>query len=124
MPNAMGDGGGGHCLVRMEWHPAGYWMVGVSASVNLPLHHKVQKISSGTNSPGWSRKKGRKRLCVCGVVVCVRLSLCTILIQNTAQNSSDNLRSYPLYNRHCSDIYCRGERTSDSNNMGVIRHTF
>jgi len=35
-------------------------MVGVSASVNLPLHHKVQKFSSGTSSPGWSWKKGRK----------------------------------------------------------------
>jgi len=32
----------------------------VSASVNLPLHHKVQKFSSGTGSPGWSRKRGRK----------------------------------------------------------------
>jgi len=43
------------------------WMVGVSASVNLPLHHKVQKFSSGTGLPGWSRKKGRKtvvRVCV------------------------------------------------------------
>ena len=35
-------------------------MVDVSASVNLPLHHKVQKFSSGTGSPGWSRKKGHK----------------------------------------------------------------
>jgi len=35
-------------------------MVGVSASVNLPLHHKVLNFSSGTGSPGWSRKKGRK----------------------------------------------------------------
>jgi len=35
-------------------------MVGVSAIVNLPLHHKVQKFSSGTGSPGWSRKKGGK----------------------------------------------------------------
>jgi len=35
-------------------------MVDVSASVNLPLHHKVQRFSSGTGSPGWSRKKGRK----------------------------------------------------------------
>ena len=42
-------------------------MVGMSASVNLPLHHKVQKFSSGTSSPGWSRKKGRK------TVVCVRI---------------------------------------------------
>ena len=32
----------------------------VSASVNLPLHYKVQKFSSGAGSPGWSRKKGRK----------------------------------------------------------------
>jgi len=34
------------------------WMVSVSASVNLPLHHKVQKFSSGTGSPGWSQEKG------------------------------------------------------------------
>jgi len=27
-------------------------MVGVSASVNLPLNHKVQKFSSGTTHPG------------------------------------------------------------------------
>ena len=71
---------------RHEGHPAckkiweGWWkwalvspdgvapsrMVGVSASVNLPLHHKVQKFSSGTGSHGWSRKKGRKTV----VVVC------------------------------------------------------
>jgi len=46
-------------------------MVGVSAFVtgNLPLHHKVQKFSSGTGSPGWSQKKGRKRLWWCGVGV-------------------------------------------------------
>ena len=43
------------------------WMVSVSASVNLPLHHKVQKFSSGTGSAGWSRKKGRKTVVVwCG----------------------------------------------------------
>jgi len=36
-------------------------VVGVSAS---PLHHKVQKFSSGTGSPGWSRKKGRKTVVV------------------------------------------------------------
>jgi len=40
-------------------------MVSVSASVNLPLHRKVKKFSSGTGSPGLSRKKGRK------MVVCV-----------------------------------------------------
>jgi len=45
-------------------------MVSVSASVNPPLHHKVQKFSSGTGSPGWSRKKGHKTVVVwCGVNV-------------------------------------------------------
>ena len=39
-------------------------MVAVYASVNLPLHRKVQKFSSGTGSPGWSRKKGRKMVVV------------------------------------------------------------
>jgi len=43
-------------------------MVGVSASVNFPLHHKVRMFSSGAGSPGWSRKKGRKMVVV--VVVC------------------------------------------------------
>ena len=38
-------------------------MVGVSASV-FPLHHKVQKLSSGTGSPGWPRKNGRKMVVV------------------------------------------------------------
>jgi len=41
-------------------------MVSVSASVNLPLHHKVQKFSSGTGSPGCSRKNGSKTVVVCG----------------------------------------------------------
>ena len=35
-------------------------MVGVSASVDLPLNHKVQRFSSGTSLPGWSRIKGHK----------------------------------------------------------------
>ena len=39
-------------------------MISVPASVNLPLHHKVQKFSSGTGSPGWSRKKGHKTVVV------------------------------------------------------------
>jgi len=72
---------------RQEGHPAckkygGWWrwalvspdgvvpsrMVGVSASFNLPLHHKVKKFSSGTGSPGWSRKKGRKKVVVIGFI--------------------------------------------------------
>jgi len=50
-------------------------MVGVSASVNLPLHHKVQKFSSVTGSPRWSRKKGRKTMMVVVVVFQVKAVL-------------------------------------------------
>jgi len=39
-------------------------MVCLSACVNLPLHVKVQRFSSGTSSPGWSQKKGRKMIVV------------------------------------------------------------
>jgi len=75
---------------QQEGHPAckkmgGWWrwalvspdgvapsqMVDVSASVNLPLHHKVQKFSSGTDSPGWSWKKGHKMAVCVYVCVCV-----------------------------------------------------
>jgi len=48
-------------------------MVSVSASVNLPLHHKVQKFSSGTDSPGWSRKKGCKTAAVVVQGQCFKL---------------------------------------------------
>jgi len=54
-------------------------MVGVSASVNLPLHHKVQKFSSGTGSPGWPRKRAVKRL---WCVVYYNLWPCLLLIAN------------------------------------------
>jgi len=50
-------------------------MVGVSASVSLPLHHKVHKFSSGTGSPGWSRKNGRETVVVV-VAVCVDIIQC------------------------------------------------
>jgi len=47
-------------------------VVGVSA---LPLHHEVQKFSSGTGSPGWSQKKGRITVVVVVVVVMGTISL-------------------------------------------------
>ena len=60
-------------------------MVGVPASVNLPLHHKVQKFSSGTGSPGWSRKKAIKRLwCVVVVKVLLYVALHCIILCCTA----------------------------------------
>ena len=59
-------------------------MVDVSASVNLPLHHKVQKFFYGTGSTGWSRKKGRKMVvcvcvCVCVCVIAVLVQCCCVL---------------------------------------------
>jgi len=64
---------GGHWLVWTLDRVAPSRMVCVFASVNLPLHHKVQMFSSGTGSPGWSWKKGHK------TVVCV-FSTSTLLV--------------------------------------------
>jgi len=68
---------GGHWLVRMEWSQ----MVSVSATVNLPLHHKVQKFSSGTGSPG----KRTVKWLWCGVVM-----LCTRVPTTTADREDKN----------------------------------
>ena len=64
--NGGADGRGLYCRLALV-SPDGLApnrMVGVSASVNLSLHHKVQKFSSDTGSPEWFRKKGRKTLVV------------------------------------------------------------
>ena len=45
------------------------WMVGVSASVSLPLNHNVQKFSSGIGLPGLPRKKGGKTVVVVVMVL-------------------------------------------------------
>jgi len=58
-----GDGGGS--LISTD-RVAPSQMVGVSASVIFPCTIEDQKISSGTDSPGWSSKKGHKTVvCVC-----------------------------------------------------------
>jgi len=57
----------------------------VPASANLPLHHKVQKFSSGTGSPGWSGKNGCKMVVVwCGLpeTLCVELQASDVLFSS------------------------------------------
>jgi len=75
-------------------------MVGVSASVNLPLHRTVQRFSSGTGSPGWSRKKGRKTVvCVvwwCGVMLCSYLGCKSKSFAFAARYASNTWRSADL----------------------------
>jgi len=46
----------------MEWHPA-RWSVCLPLLI-FPCTMQFQKFSSGTDSPGWSRKKGRKTVVV------------------------------------------------------------
>ena len=53
------------------------------ASVNLPLHHKVQKFSSGTGSSGGPIKRAAKRSwCGGGVVTLLyaRIGICLVMI--------------------------------------------
>jgi len=69
----MGDGGGGHWLVQLEWRPSG-WSVCLPLLIfpKLLLHHEVQKFYSGTGSPRVVLEKGPWNGCVC---VCVNLWL-------------------------------------------------
>jgi len=71
-------------------------MIGVSAFVNLPLHHKVQKFSSGSGSPGWSWKKGRKTL-VCVNVELVEFASCVTEIRSVCRVSSARLSAYSAF---------------------------
>jgi len=79
-------------------------MVCVSASVNLPLHHKVQKFFSGTDSPGWSRKKGRK------TAVCVCVMLCFSGSVRLWLETDIHRQSYNIY--YTSIASCRKTHTS------------
>jgi len=60
-------------------------MFNMSASLNLPLHHKVQKFSSGTGSPGSPGKRAVKWLC--GVVLWSEMC-CTWLTGNAGCKKS------------------------------------
>ena len=65
------------------------WMV--SASVNLPLHHEVQKFSSGTGSSRWSRKSRKMVVVWCGV----SLEVLVKFMQKTSTNMS--LADVPIF---------------------------
>jgi len=67
------DGGGGHWLVRMEWHPAG-WSVCLPLLI-FPCTIKSRSSLLAPAHPGWSREKGRKTVLV---VVLVMILLKTV----------------------------------------------
>ena len=78
----------------------------------LPLHHNVQKFSSGTSSPGWSRKKGRKMV----VVVLLLQHFITILITCHYQLSRSTIhRALVQRNRSSTPVPCVQEPTKRSN---------
>jgi len=63
----MGDGGGGHWLVRMEWHPAG-WLVCLPLLI-FPCTIMSRSSLQAPVHPGGPGKKGRKMVVVvwCGI---------------------------------------------------------
>jgi len=63
----MGDDGGGHCLVEMEWRPAG-GLVCLPLSI-LPCTIGSRGFLLAPAHPGVPGKRAVKRLCVC-VYVC------------------------------------------------------
>ena len=79
-------------------------MVGVSASVNLPLHHKVQKFSSGTGSPGWSHKEGSKTLVCVLAYTTYHKTILTFYYYSEQENQS-RLLNKTQQTSHCSCLY-------------------
>ena len=75
------DGGGGHCLVQMEWRPAG-WSVCLPLLI-FPCAVKSRSSLPALAHPGGSGKWDVKRLWCCGGRVecaCHSLSnICTVL---------------------------------------------
>jgi len=52
--------------------------------------------------------------------MCIGLSLCTNVVHNTAQNSSDNFPSYPPENHHSSDdVLWKGKGDNRQTNKGT-----
>ena len=99
-----GNGEGGHCLVRMEWCPAGRSVCLLSASVNLPLHHKSRSSLVAPADLGGPRKKGREMVvCVC---VCCWLEYKTDVTPATKSLDFDARQGVALQSRKC-DRACR-----------------
>jgi len=59
----MGDGGGGHWLVRMEWRPGG-WSVCLPLLI-FPCTIKSRSSLQAPAHPGDPGKRALKLLCVC-----------------------------------------------------------
>ena len=64
----MGDGGGGHWLVRMEWRPA-EWSVCLPLLI-FPCTIKSRSSLLAPAHPGGPGKRVVKRLCVCVCLWC------------------------------------------------------
>jgi len=67
----MGDGGGRHCLARMEWRPA-EWSVCLTLLI-FPCTIKSRSSLLAPSHPNGPGKRAVKQLCVCVCAcVCVR----------------------------------------------------
>jgi len=72
-------------------------MVGMSATVNFPLHHEVQKFSSGAGSPGWCpEKRAVKWLWWCGGVKSIKRKINTYtVIRNQTRRTTTKFSTVP-----------------------------
>jgi len=107
----MGDGGGGHWLVRMEWRPAGW-------SVCLPLLISPCAIKSRSSllaaaHPGGPRKRAVKRLWCGGVVWTIR--------EVKSRNKRSNTKSVEL-NKNILHILAVSVFALHVRNVGVQRY--
>ena len=88
-----GGGGGGHRLVEMEWRPAGWSMCLPLLIFPCTIKSRSSLLTSDTDSPGWSRKKGRKTFVVWWWCVTDWNSRVTTITTTTTLHPSNGLCS-------------------------------
>ena len=87
----MGDGGGGHCLVRMEWRPS-RWSVYLPLLI-FPCTRKSRSFLLAPAHPGGPGKRAVKWLCVCVCVCNVRMIVILKIKHQIRQPSSQHIKT-------------------------------
>jgi len=106
-------------VLNSEWRPSSDISVYFhhSLTCNLASHHKVQKFSSGTGSPRWSRKKGRKTVVVwCGMTTVTDITHQTSCTEmNNCAKAASRWQYFPV------NITVRSERDIKEQLTSVAR---
>jgi len=106
----VGDGGGGHWLVRMEWRAA-RWSVCLPLLI-FPCTIKSRSSVLAPADPGGPRKRAVKWLCVCVCNATLFSTLLILYLSNLVPATSDKINNlafaYEVKRGHCIRFHSYG----------------